>query len=131
MIELKWQRCNRWWQVKDNIRCGDEEHKSCWDCEHLEVASQPHRRCSKDHKKFIWAGSADHEFLERNKTEADNCPDYELCKEFRQEFHESIIVTREELDSWNEDKRTEMQKKMLCFRKAGYNKFEIIIWTGN
>ena len=130
MTEPEWQRCNRWWQVTDNLRCGNEDHKSCWDCEHLEVANQPNRRCSKDHKKFIWAGSANSEFTERKKTEADSCPDYELCKEFRPEHHESIMLTKEEVEAWSEEERTDLQKKMLCFRRAGYGKFEMIIWNG-
>lgn len=58
-----------------------EGHKSCWDCEHIRVSKMPMRKCIL-HPVFIWFGDGDDEAENHNgSTQADTCPDYQLCSE--------------------------------------------------
>ena len=63
-------------------------HKSCLDCEHLEVAGMPNRRCSLGLVGHIWFCDAETEMREMadegvDSTLADRCGKYKTCRELR------------------------------------------------
>ena len=53
---------------------GKGGHKSCWDCEHAQIAGFPMSRCSKRPNvgRLSW---------ENDSSTADQCQHYELCTE--------------------------------------------------
>lgn len=67
-----------------NVLMGNEQHKSCWDCENIRVNDFPNRHCVIYPGEHIWAGNFENEIDERRLskqielTKADTCPSYQL-----------------------------------------------------
>ena len=90
--EPEWGRPNRrdyWWRgCKGNV--------SCLDCEHLQVAGQPLRRCDVYRAQHIWMMDAEAEIAESGFSVATGCRRFALCVEAVELFAGLLVVWAEE-----------------------------------
>lgn len=98
-MELHWVRANRRrWEWH-----GFQGHLTCLDCEYLEVAGQPNRRCSKGLVELPWFCSAETELREEygdsgetGLTQADACGEFVVCQELPPQMGDVLVVWYEE-----------------------------------
>ena len=105
-----WVRGCKFWYMRNLEEAikGTDNHKSCWDCEWLQVAGQPNRRCKIHQEQFIFQANAEDElshYSDDGKTMADKCSDYLDCKEMRTDKHKTITMTKEDAVAMTDSER--------------------------
>jgi len=131
----KYRRCNRW-HILQAIQTQQEYddglygfHKSCWTCEHIEVAKFPLRRCALDHGIDVPTSGPDEIDQKTHKTIADDCPNYIRCREFRPENHRMIIVSIEDIEKMNKKNLNAIKQNLLYHIKDEDNGiYYLIVW---